>query len=218
MIGDGSGAIVLRGFDEDEEPRGMEILYTKMNSVGMGKTPGMWLPCGGSMYPCNQNSMKKELHYFKHDYRQVLAHGPELYFRGVQDCLQSLHLTYDDIDLFVPHQANGKVPELAEKMGIPKERVFFNFDKVGNTANASLLICLADLVEENTLPEGAKVMLVAAESTKWLYGTLLLKWTSLKGQPCKAIQRKRDSIWRRLYGMFALWTIGKLLTLKKMWQ
>lgn len=63
-------------------------------------------------------------------------------------------------------------------MGVSSERVYINFDRVGNTANASLLLCLSgmtncncfldcslDLVEENTLPDGSTVLLIAAEST-----------------------------------------------------
>ncbi len=134
----------------------------------------------------------------------------------MQDCLAANSLTTEDITLFVPHQANGKVPQLASKFGVDPQRVFFNFDKVGNTANgmlaiisimsylsyliylpilspfdqnhiiysnsfyiaiylfylsASLAIALADLVEQDTLPEGAQVMFLAAVSTRYTITT-----------------------------------------------
>ena len=68
MIGDGAGAVILRGFDEDEEPHGIEILYYGFSSIGLGKKPGMWLPLGGSMHPGTVENVKSGLANFKHDY------------------------------------------------------------------------------------------------------------------------------------------------------
>ncbi|KAL6061402.1 Beta-ketoacyl-[acyl-carrier-protein] synthase III, variant 2 [Balamuthia mandrillaris] len=195
MIGDGAAACVLRAFPsvafsrkqrqeqkaEDEAgERGIEIVYSKLNCIGKGKKPGMYIPGGGSLCPLNEKRVEEGLHYFKHDYRGVLAHGAELYLRALKDGLQGGGVAMGDVDLFIPHQANGKITEIARKMGLPTDRIYSNFERVGNTANASLLLCLDEVVQEDTLPEGAIIMMLAAESTKWLYGTLLLRYSSLK--------------------------------------
>ena len=63
---------------------------------------------------------------------------------------------------------------------------------MGNTANASCMIALDQIATENKLAEGDLVLVGSAESTKWLYATILLRWTALKGEK-KFIERKRFS-------------------------
>ncbi|KAL6061403.1 Beta-ketoacyl-[acyl-carrier-protein] synthase III, variant 3 [Balamuthia mandrillaris] len=131
MIGDGAAACVLRAFPsvafsrkqrqeqkaEDEAgERGIEIVYSKLNCIGKGKKPGMYIPGGGSLCPLNEKRVEEGLHYFKHDYRGVLAHGAELYLRALKDGLQGGGVAMGDVDLFIPHQANGKITEIARKV------------------------------------------------------------------------------------------------------
>merc|ERR1712137_921768 len=215
MIGDGAGALILRGFAEDEEKYGIEILYAGLSSIGVGKKPGMWLPLGGSIYPGTPSNIEKGLSFFKHDYRAVLEHGPILFTSALRAALKGANLTIPDIDLFVPHQANGKVAELAPKFGVPKERMFQNFHRVGNTANASVLLCLADIAEENKLREGAYIVVASAESTKWLHASLVLKWTSMTGEKNTAI-RVRDPFYQRIYSRFAFFAVTTLLRLRSL--
>ena len=213
MIGDGAGAVILRGFDEDEEPHGIEILYYGFSSIGLGKKPGMWLPLGGSMHPGTVENVKSGLANFKHDYKAVLEHGPVLFTSAMNDALQATNTSISDISLFVPHQANGKIPELAIKFGVPQERMFHNFERYGNTANASVMLCLSDIADENELAEGDLVLVASAESTKWLYASILLKWTSMTGEKNIRV-RKRDSFFRRLYAGFAFWFIRQALAIR----
>lgn len=68
-----------------------------------------------------------------------------------------------------------------------------NIDKVGNTGNASLGLCLDDIVQEKNYPKNSLIVLLAAESTKWLYGATLLKWhgsLTKKGENESGIQIK----------------------------
>jgi 3-oxoacyl-[acyl-carrier-protein] synthase-3 len=86
---------------------------------------------------------------FQHDYRSVLANGPHLYLSATGDDMKRTNLTLADLDLIIPHQANGRIAEIGAKLGFPKEKVFMNFERVGNTANASLLLCLDEVVRFN---------------------------------------------------------------------
>ena len=108
----------------------------------------------------------------------------------MNDALKATGLSISDFSLFVPHQANGRIPELATKFGIPIERMFHNFERVGNTANASVMLCLAEIAEQNKLAEGDYVIIASAESTKWLYASIVLKWTSMTGEK-NFVTRKR---------------------------
>lgn len=214
MIGDGAGALILRGFDkETEQAHGIEILHFGMNSIGPGKKPGMWLPLGGSVYPATQKNLDQGLQFFKHDFKSVLEHGPVLFTRAMEEALNGANKSISDISLFVPHQANAQIPQLATKFGVPMERMFHNFERVGNTANASTLICLDEIATENKLGEGELVLVASAESTKWLYASILLRWSSLKG-PSKAVVRQRDWFFRRWYSSFAFYAIARLVQVK----
>ena len=218
MIGDGAGAVILRRQDKDEKCFGMEIVYTRMNSVGLGKKPGMFLPGGGSLRPFCQDALKEGLQYFKHDYREVLLHGPELYLRAIQDTFDANNIGFDDIDVYVPHQANGRVPYLASKMGVPEERVFFNFPKVGNTANASTLLCLDEIDRKNEVPTGGLVLLLGAESTKWLYSSILLRWSPLVGEQRSVVQKRSRSIFERMYRFIIFWLLLWFVRIKRLFM
>lgn len=163
------------------------------------------------MHPGTLENVKKGLGAFKHDYKAVLEHGPILYTSAMNDALKATGYSISDIALFVPHQANGRIPELATKFGVPQERMFHNFERYGNTANASVMLCMADIAEENKLAEGDIVLVASAESTKWLYASLVLKWTSMTGE--KIIRtRVRDPWYRRLYASLAFWFITKIVS------
>jgi len=132
------------------------------------------------------------LQYFKHDYKLVLDHGPELYLRALDDLLSGSNLTMADFDMFVPHQANGKIHEIAQSRNFPTDRLFHNFDRVGNTANASLLLAFDEIMSKNLVPDGGYVAFGAAESTKWLYACLVVRWKNLKSSTTASASTTRS--------------------------
>jgi 3-oxoacyl-[acyl-carrier-protein] synthase III len=197
MIGDGAGALILQAFNTDEqgdEPHGVELVYYNMKSIG-GDTSkfGMYLPIGGCVHPATADRLSTGLQYFKHDYRLVLEHGPELYLRALDDILSNGNFTLADFDMFVPHQANGKINDIAKEKNFPAERLFHNFDRVGNTANASLLLAFDEIMTKGLVADGGLVAFGAAESTKWLYACLVVRWKNLKGQGSNATRVKYDA-------------------------
>src|SRR5690606_38565077 len=123
MMGDGAGAFVMRAFDADETPYGFELLYTKLNSIGVGQSPGIYVPAGGSLAPVSHEVLDRGEHFHKQDFRRILAHGPELYVRGINDALAALRVSIADIDVIVPHQANGKVAEIGKALGFDDRKV-----------------------------------------------------------------------------------------------
>ena len=89
----------------------------------------------------------------------------------------------EDIDLFVPHQANLRIIEGAvEKMGLPWERVFTNLQKYGNTSSASIPLCLWEARAEGRLKDGDLVLLMGfGAGLSW--GACLMRWDMGAGRP-----------------------------------
>ncbi len=90
--------------------------------------------------------------------------------------LERQGLTGDDLDLLFPHQANIRIIQsVAEKAGMPMEKVFVNIHKYGNTSAASIPIALAEAYEQGLLKEGMLIGMVAFGSG-FTWGSALIRW------------------------------------------
>lgn len=75
--------------------------------------------------------------------------------------LKEAGLTYDDIKLVIPHQANYRIVDSAiKRMGIDKDKVFLHLEKFGNTSASCIPVALAEAVEEGLIERGDKIILV----------------------------------------------------------
>ena len=93
----------------------------------------------------------------KEVYRFAVSKAPP---RASRQAVQQAGLSMDEIDLFVPHQANVRIIlSAAGALGIPLERTFVNVDRYGNTSAASIPIALCEAVEEGRVRPGAHVLL-----------------------------------------------------------
>lgn len=117
------------------------------------------------------------------DYIQM--EGPELFRRavrvGVESCLRSLDqagLSPDDVDLFVPHQANIRIIDAAtQRLGIPMERTAITLDRTGNTSAASIPFALAEALDAGRLDDGGHALLVGfGAGLTW--ASCVLRWGS----------------------------------------
>jgi 3-oxoacyl-[acyl-carrier-protein] synthase-3 len=94
----------------------------------------------------------------------------------VQECLDANRLRSSDVDCYLFHQANLRIIEAAtEHFGIPAERCFNNIERYGNTAAASVPICLHEALSAGRIKDGDLVMLVAF-GTGFSWGATLLRW------------------------------------------
>lgn len=175
MFGDGAGALVLIGADGAQA--GLEGLC--LNSVGVGRQPGMIFEAGGSRNPITGSSIVDGTSVIHHDHRAVRRWGRELSVRAVKDLCKQTGCNLDEIDYYIFPQANPDMlrqdmRELDELGLIPKDRVVMNVDRVGNTVSAGLYIALDDLVRSRGLETRVRVALIAGEASKWLYGAALI--------------------------------------------
>jgi 3-oxoacyl-[acyl-carrier-protein] synthase-3 len=170
LFGDGAGAAVVRPCDP---PRGI-IAHTLGSDGKLG--PLLEFPAGGSRMPASHETVDKRLHYIKMNGPKVYLHASKAMSDSVRRVLEQAGLTGEDLDILFPHQANIRIiRSVAEKAGLPMEKVFVNIEKYGNTSAASIPIALVEAVESGRLTEGMLVGLVAF-GAGFTWGAALVRW------------------------------------------
>ncbi len=171
LFGDGGGAVVLSANEKDN--RG--ILSTHIHSEG-GHEEILKLPAGGSRMPACISSVENRQHFIK-------MKGPELFKYAVtylkdvaEEAIKYNNLKPEDIDLFVPHQANIRIIEAtAKKLHFPMEKVFVNVENYGNTSSGSIPLALDEAVKAGRIRKGSLV-LVDAIGAGLTWASALIRW------------------------------------------
>lgn len=139
LFGDGAGAVVL---EATEKPSG--ILSFVLGSDG-SKADLLILPGGGSRHPPSQEMLDRKLHYVQMNGREVFRFATKTLGRALRKAIKEAGMQPEDIDLFIPHQSNKRLIEsIAQQVGLPKDKIFINIDKYGNTSAASIPIALCE--------------------------------------------------------------------------
>jgi 3-oxoacyl-[acyl-carrier-protein] synthase III len=149
LFGDGAGAVILtRGSPEQG------ILSYSMGSDGNGG-PLLCRPSGGSRTPPAAEHLDQGLQYMYMDGRAVFRWAVAILCDTIQDVLTDAKLTPDDIDLYLPHQANIRIINAAiDVLRIPRSKVFNNLEKYGNTSAGSIPLALDEAVAEDRVRPG----------------------------------------------------------------
>jgi 3-oxoacyl-[acyl-carrier-protein] synthase-3 len=156
LFGDGAGAVVLQVSDE---PAG--VLSSVLGSDGSG-AEHLILPAGGTAVPPTHESIDQGLHKLKMNGNQVFRFASRIIGKALRQVIQEAGLTSDDIDLFIPHQANLRIIESAAKyVGFPEDKIFINIDRYGNTSAASIPIALVEAFEQGRAKVGDTLAFVA---------------------------------------------------------
>jgi 3-oxoacyl-[acyl-carrier-protein] synthase-3 len=170
LFGDGAGAVVLRA---EEGDRGM--LSCHLFSDG---TAGdlLYMKAGGSKEHITEENVTSPNRDIVMNGRELFKKAVVLFGEAAQRALEGTGYTIDDLDLFVPHQANTRIIFSAtERVGIPEDKVFINIDRVANTVAASIPLALDDAVKQGRLKEGDLVM-IAAFGAGLTWGASLVRW------------------------------------------
>ncbi len=156
LFGDGAGAVVMQASDE---PSG--VLSFVLGSDGSG-AEDLILPGGGVAHPPSHETVDQGLHFLRMNGRKVYRFASRVIGRALEQAIEEANLTVDDIDLFIPHQANARIIEsAAHHVGLPPERVFVNIEKYGNTSAASIPIALCEASEGGRVHQGDTLAFVA---------------------------------------------------------
>jgi 3-oxoacyl-[acyl-carrier-protein] synthase III len=164
LFGDGAGAVVM----EPVEAGG--FLGFELGADG-GGGENLWLPGSGSRRFENPDN------YVKMNGREVYKFATRVLVTSAQDILARVGLTVDDIDVYVPHQANIRIIDhAARKLGFPREKVVVNVDRYGNTSSGSIPLALADAAEDGRLKPGARVLMTGM-GAGLTWGSSVIEWT-----------------------------------------
>jgi 3-oxoacyl-[acyl-carrier-protein] synthase III len=164
LFGDGAGAVVM----EPVERGG--FLGFELGADG-GGGDSLWLPGSGSRHFDDPES------FVKMNGREVYKFATRVLVASAQKLLDEVGMTVDDVDVYVPHQANIRIIDhAARKLGFPPEKVIVNVQKYGNTSSGSIPLALADAAADGMLKPGAKVLMTGM-GAGLTWGSGLIEWT-----------------------------------------
>lgn len=170
LFGDGAGAVVL----ERTPQRG--FLGFELGADGGGGLQ-LYLPAGGSRAPTTAETVAEHGHFVHMNGREVFKFATRVLVTSAQKLLDQLGLTVDDIDLYVPHQANIRIIKHAvERLGISEEKVVVNVDRYGNTSSGSIPLALADAVRDRRVKRG-DIVLMTGMGAGLTWGSGVIEWT-----------------------------------------
>ena len=169
LFGDGAAAALVQPTEEE----GMGVIDGRFHVDGSGLEHLVMLG-GGSAHPTTQETLDKKWHFLFQDGRHVYKNAVTDMLTSTQDIMQRNHLDVSDIDYLVPHQANLRIIEaVAQRAGIPMDKVLVNIQYRGNTSAASIPICLDEY--KQTLRKGDKVILTAF-GAGFTWGAMYVVW------------------------------------------
>ena len=170
LFGDGAGAAVF-----GPVPQGYGILGADMGADGSG---GKYLniPSSGvAILPTDEARAKHET-YIKMDGKEVYKFAVKVMGRTAEKALERAGLSYEDIDLMVPHQANTRIIQSAAKrLHLPMEKVFVNIDKYANTSGASIPIALDEALRQGRMKRD-DIVVLAGFGAGLTWAGLVMKW------------------------------------------
>lgn len=170
LFGDGAGAIVLaRGSPEQG------LIAYNLGSDGSGGDL-LCRPACGSRNPATADLLDRGQQYMIMDGRAVFRWAVNILCDTIKDVLKASEMTADQIDLYIPHQANIRIINAAiDVLHIPRSRVFNNLEKYGNTSAGSIPIALDEALSENRLQAGQTAIL-SGFGAGLAWGTAVLRW------------------------------------------
>ena len=173
LFGDGAGAVVLSA--SDQEGGGLQGLEMTTDPDGAYM---IWLPSGGSRSPVSGQTLARGEHFVRMEGKETYRYATKTMATTALKAIERAGWQPDEIDLFIPHQANVRIIEsVAKGLGLPMEKMFVNLDRYGNTSAASVPIALAEAVDSGRIQIGDKVVLVAF-GAGLTSGGIALEWTA----------------------------------------
>jgi 3-oxoacyl-[acyl-carrier-protein] synthase-3 len=164
IFGDGAGAVVLE-IGPEKGFIGFEL------GADGGGGASLSLPGSGSRHFDDPDG------YVKMNGREVYKFATRVLVQSAQDLLDRCGMTIEDVDLYIPHQANVRIIDHAtRKLGVPSERVVINVDRYGNTSSGSIPLALADAASDGRLKPG-EVVLMTGMGAGLTWGSALMRWT-----------------------------------------
>ena len=172
LFGDGGGGVLLERSDDHQ----LGLLDFELRADGSG-VECLHMKGGGSLHPASHESVDQRLHYIRQEGRTVFKFAVLKMAEASIELLDRNGLTSDDLDLFIPHQANLRIIKAtAERMNLPPEKVVINIERYGNTTAGTIPIALSEAHKEGRL-KGGDLLLITAVGGGLTWGSALFRWT-----------------------------------------
>jgi len=156
LLGDAAGAVILRKTDSPSD-----ILSSYLGADG-NYSDLLYMPGGGSREPATYKTIDERKHFLKMEGNKLFKIAVKAMADSAQKAIALAGLTCNDINLFIPHQANIRIIEaVAKHLDISMEKVFLNIHKYGNTSSATTPVALEEAIIEGKVKKGDIVVLVA---------------------------------------------------------
>ena len=167
LFGDGAGAVVLEAQDQPGDISGRGIITSHLRSDGAHKS---------KLYVDGGPSSTQTVGHVRMEGREVFKHAVGMVTDVIEDAFKAANVGADDIDWFVPHQANKRIIDAsARKLGIAPEKVVVTVHDHGNTSAASIPLALDVACKDGRIAQGDLVLLEAMGGG-FTWGSVLLRW------------------------------------------
>ncbi len=167
LFGDGAGAVVLEAVPTHGAREDRGILYSRIRADGRFED---------LLYVDGGPGSTKTVGHLRMNGREVFRHAVQKISGVIEETLLATGYTADEIDLFVPHQANQRILDgIVKKLGVPPQKIVMTLSKHGNTSAASIPLALNQAFEERRLHEGSLVMMEAMGGG-FTWGAVLARW------------------------------------------
>ena len=167
LFGDGAGAAVVEAAEGVGLTSDTGILAAHLRSDGSHKD---------KLYVDGGPSTTQSTGHLRMIGREVFKHAVGMITDVIEDSFATAGISGDQIDWFVPHQANRRIIEAsAKKLGIPAEKVVITVDRHGNTSAASVPLALTEAVKDGRIKKGDLVLLEAMGGG-FTWGAVLIRW------------------------------------------
>lgn len=169
LFGDGAAAVLV----EPTEDETLGVMDAEIHIDGTG-LPHLLMKAGGSVKPASIESVEAREHYVYQEGRVVYKHAVFDMLSSSQSVMKRNGLNAENLDWFVPHQANLRIIEaVGGRIKLPEEKILVNIQKRGNTSAASIPICLDENKEK--LRKGDKIV-ITAFGAGFTWGAMYLVW------------------------------------------
>lgn len=170
LFGDGAGAVVV-----GQGTEGSGILSTHLHANG-GLSDMIQVPGGGSREPASKEVLEEKRCFIKMKGNETFKIAVKSMEEATKEALDANKLEMDDVDLFIPHQANMRILNaVAQRLGLAREKLMINLDRFGNTSAASIPLALDQAVQEGRIHKGS-VVLLAAFGAGLTWASTVVRW------------------------------------------
>ncbi len=167
LFGDGAGAVVLEAQTQHGTREDRGIIHTLIRSDGRYED---------LLYVDGGPGSTKTVGHLRMNGREVFRHAVQKISGVIEETLVQTGYAADEIDLFVPHQANSRILDgIAKKLGVAPGKIVMTVNKHGNTSAASIPLALNFAFENHSLKEGSLVLLEAMGGG-FTWGAVLVRW------------------------------------------